>query len=136
MAYKALNQQILIKHVLNGQNLQDKGVQDRPSEQQNLCSKINILMICIVLAVLVPVRFRRLFCTDCCRHAGCPLSWSREVSASQKFQMYYFYKKSNRGHGFCPLYRGCPPFRESVIRGSLYWMQTSFIAQKSELSLS
>ena len=31
--------------------------------------------------------------------------------------MYYFYRKSNRGHGICPLYRGCPPFRESVIRG-------------------
>ena len=31
--------------------------------------------------------------------------------------MYYFYKKSNQGHGFCPLYRGCPPFGESVIRG-------------------
>ena len=31
--------------------------------------------------------------------------------------MYYFYRKSNRGHGFCPLYRGCPPFKESVIRG-------------------
>ena len=31
--------------------------------------------------------------------------------------MYYFYRKSNRGHGFCPLYRGCLPFGESVIRG-------------------
>ena len=31
--------------------------------------------------------------------------------------MYYFYTKSNQGHGFCPLYRGCPPFGESVIRG-------------------
>ena len=31
--------------------------------------------------------------------------------------MYYFYRKSNRGHGICPLYRGCPPFRESIIRG-------------------
>ena len=31
--------------------------------------------------------------------------------------MYYFYRKSNRGHGICPLYRGCPPFGESVIRG-------------------
>ena len=46
--------------------------------------------------------------------------------------MYYFYRKSNRGHGICPLYRGCPPFGESVIRGftvvhddsrlSLIWM--------------
>ena len=43
--------------------------------------------------------------------------WSREVSASQRFQMYYFYGKSNWGHGICPLYRGCPPFGESVIRG-------------------
>ena len=31
--------------------------------------------------------------------------------------MYYFYRKSNRGHGICPLYRGCPPFGESVTRG-------------------
>ena len=31
--------------------------------------------------------------------------------------MYYFYRKSNRGHGICPLYRGCLPFGESVIRG-------------------
>ena len=28
----------------------------------------------------------------------------------------YFYGKSNWGHGICPLYRGCPPLRESVIR--------------------
>ena len=31
--------------------------------------------------------------------------------------MYYFYGKSNRGHGICPLYGGCPPLGESVIRG-------------------
>ena len=31
--------------------------------------------------------------------------------------MYYFYGKSNRGHGHYALYRGCPPFGESVIRG-------------------
>ena len=31
--------------------------------------------------------------------------------------MYYFYRKNNREHGICPLYRGCPPFGESVIRG-------------------
>ena len=31
--------------------------------------------------------------------------------------MYYFYRKSNRGHGICLLYRGCPPFGESIIRG-------------------
>ena len=31
--------------------------------------------------------------------------------------MYYFYRKSNQGHGIFPLYRGCPPFGESVIRG-------------------
>ena len=30
--------------------------------------------------------------------------------------MYYFYRKSNQGHGFCPLYGGCLPFGESVIR--------------------
>ena len=31
--------------------------------------------------------------------------------------MYYFYGKSNQGHGICPLYRGCLPLGESVIRG-------------------
>ena len=31
--------------------------------------------------------------------------------------MYSFYRKSDRGHGICPMYRGCLPFRESVIRG-------------------
>ena len=31
--------------------------------------------------------------------------------------MYCCYGKSNRGHGICPLYRGCPLFEESVIRG-------------------
>ena len=41
MAYKTLNQQISIKHVLNGKNRQDKGV-DRLSEQKFEL----ILMIC------------------------------------------------------------------------------------------
>ena len=31
--------------------------------------------------------------------------------------MHYFYGKSNQGHGICPLYRGCLPLGESVIRG-------------------
>ena len=31
--------------------------------------------------------------------------------------MYYFYRKSNWGHGICPLCGGCPPFGDSVIRG-------------------
>ena len=31
--------------------------------------------------------------------------------------MYYFYRKSNRGHGICPLYRGRPLLGESTIRG-------------------
>ena len=46
------------------------------------------------------------------------------MSATQRFSIYYFYRKSNRGHGICPLNRGCPPFRESVIRGftvNRYW---------------
>ena len=62
---------------------------------------------------------RRLFFTECY-----PLGarWlyvvrSGDVSASQRFQMYYFYKKSNQRHGFCPLYIGCLPFGEPVIRG-------------------
>ena len=31
--------------------------------------------------------------------------------------MYYFYRNSNWGHWICPLYRGCPPLGESIIRG-------------------
>ena len=31
--------------------------------------------------------------------------------------MYYFYRKSNRGHGICLLYKGCLPFGKSIIRG-------------------
>ena len=71
-----------------------------------------------MLVVLVAVHFL-LFCTDYCPLGACSLSvvWSREVSATRRFLMYYFYRKSNRGHGICPLYRGCPLFGESVIRG-------------------
>ena len=43
--------------------------------------------------------------------------WSREVSASRRFQMYYLYGKINRGHRICPLYGGCPLFGGSTIRG-------------------
>ena len=46
-------------------------------------------------------------CTEVVRLSESPLL---EVSL-------YFYGKSNRGHGICPLYRGCPPLGESVIRG-------------------
>ena len=45
------------------------------------------------------------------------LCLDREVSASRRFQMYYFYRKCNWMHGICWLYRGCPPFGESVTRG-------------------
>ena len=38
------------------------------------------------------------------------------MSASQRFQKHYFYRKSIRGHVVCPLYRGCPLFGESAIR--------------------
>ena len=78
-----------------------------------------ILFLWFVLGVLVSVRSQRLFCTDCHPLGAHWLSVvrSREVSASQRFQMYYFYRKSNWGYGFCSLYRGCPPFGESVIRG-------------------
>ena len=38
--------------------------------------------------------------------------------------MYYFYGKSNRGHGICPLYRSCPLFGESVIRGFTVYAYT------------
>ena len=39
--------------------------------------------------------------------------------------MYYFYRKSNQGHGICLLYRGCPPFGESVIRDfTVYELRT------------
>ena len=38
--------------------------------------------------------------------------------------MYYFYRKNNQGHGICPLYRGYPPFGESVIRGFTVAVET------------
>ena len=41
--------------------------------------------------------------------------------------MYYFYGKSNRGHGICLLYRGCPPFGESVIRGFTVYVHVQYI---------
>ena len=31
--------------------------------------------------------------------------------------MYSMYREVNRGHELCPLYRGCPLFGGSVIRG-------------------
>ena len=34
--------------------------------------------------------------------------------------MYYFYRKSNQGHGICPLYRGCPPLESPLLEVSLY----------------
>ena len=69
-----------------------------------------------MLAVLVSVHS---LCIHCCPLGAHWLSvvQSREVSASQRFQMYNFYRKSNWGHGICLLYRGCLPFGESVIRG-------------------
>ena len=42
---------------------------------------------------------------------------SREVSTSQRFQMYYLYGKINRENRICPLYGGCPLFGGSAIRG-------------------
>ena len=39
------------------------------------------------------------------------------MSASRRFEMYYFYGKINRGQASRPLYRGCPLFGGSVIRG-------------------
>ena len=50
--------------------------------------------------------------------------------------MYYFYRKSNRGHGICPLYRGCPPFGESVIRGFTVHQITEFTSLSSLSSFS
>ena len=49
--------------------------------------------------------------------AFCPLSGVERLSATRRFQMHYIYGKINRGHGICPLYRGCPLLGESVIRG-------------------
>ena len=39
--------------------------------------------------------------------------------------MHYFYRKSNWGHGICPLYRGCLPFGESIIRGFIVLLRFS-----------
>ena len=39
------------------------------------------------------------------------------MSASRRFEMYEFYGKINRGQVSRSLYRGCPLFGGSVIRG-------------------
>ena len=39
------------------------------------------------------------------------------MSASRRFEMYQFYGKINRGQVSRPLYRDCPLFGGSVIRG-------------------
>ena len=85
----------------------------------NQCPKFDlILMICargLGLCPLSEVILYRLLSFGgmlAVRHVR-----SREVSASRRLQIYYFYRKSNLGHEFCPLYGGCPPFGESVIRG-------------------
>ena len=39
------------------------------------------------------------------------------MSASRRFEMYKFYGKINQGQVSRPLYRGCPLFGGSVIRG-------------------
>ena len=62
---------------------------------------------------LVSVRSQRLFLY---RLVSRWLSFvqSREVSASWRFQMYYFYREyiAIGEHGICPLYRGCLPLGE------------------------
>ena len=106
MAYKVLNQQISIKHVLNGQK-QHKGV----SEQQ-------IFITCASsfgLYPLLEVILYRLLSFGGARWLT--VVQSREVSASWRFQIYSFYRKSNRGMDFVRPYRGCPPSGDSVIRG-------------------
>ena len=57
------------------------------------------LFLWFVLAVLVFLHSRRLCFRDCYPLGAYWLSvvQSREVSASPRFQMYYFYRKSNRG---------------------------------------
>ena len=65
------------------------------------------------------VRCRRSVCIGQSQSEARSMSvvWSREVSASRRFQMYYLYGKINQGHGICPLYGGSPLFRGSAIRG-------------------
>ena len=45
---------------------------------------------------------------------------SREVSASRRFQIYYFYRSSNRGYGVCPLYRVVRLSESPLLEVSLY----------------
>lgn len=90
-----------------GKNRQDKGV-DRLSEQQ--MSKAVIFACGFGLCRLLEVILYRLVFLGGILAIYCP------VSTSQRFQMYYFYRKSNWRHKFCPLYRGCLPFGESVAR--------------------
>ena len=86
----------------------------------NKCQKFGlVLMICtcgFCLRLLLQVILYRLLVLSLGPH-WLSVVWSREVSTSRWFQMYCFNRKSNWGHGICPLYRGCPPFGESVTRG-------------------
>ena len=45
---------------------------------------------------------------------------SREVSASQRFEMYHLYGKINRGHGIRQLFGGCPLFESPLLEVLLY----------------
>ena len=56
-------------------------------------------------------------------HAGCLLSRvERCLLLGGSRCSYYFYRESNWGHGICPLYRDCPPFGKSVIRGFIVYI--------------
>ena len=49
--------------------------------------------------------------------AGCPLSGVERCTCPLLGGSKCTISMGNRGHGICPLYRGCPPLGESVIRG-------------------
>ena len=100
VAYKKLNQQVSIKtHSAWTKIDKTKEWTDYLSNKRQKFD--GILMIYACGFGLRPLW--RLFCTDCCPLGARWLSIvrSREVSATRRFQMYYFYRKSNREHGIC-----------------------------------
>ena len=50
-------------------------------------------------------------------HAGCPLSGVERCPLLGGSKCTVSIGRAIGGHEICPLYRGCPPFGESIIRG-------------------
>ena len=112
---------------------------DRLSEQQ--CQKFDVILmisarsfgLCPLLEVILYrlLSFGGELAVRCPDVERCPLLGGSECTISMG--------KSNRGHGICPLYRGCPPLGESIIRGftvHIICMGTCHVSLSLSLSLS